>query len=186
MTMLYGPRGEVRARVSPTQTLGVPGTAIYSGYIEEREKSSDLVSRDARYRTFASILSNTSIVAAGIRYYANLIGGAEWTVTPAEADTDAMYAEMGKAALMMDSATPWNRVVRRAAMYRFYGFSVQEWTVARRTDGWFGFSDIAPRSQHTIERWITRLHGQDIRHSPGIPTDKPRDSATPREGAVHR
>ena len=162
MVSLYGPRGEVRARVSPTETLGVPGTAIYAGYIEEREKDRSLISRDARYRTYANILSNTSIVASGIRYYANLIGGAEWAVSPAEDDTDAMYAEMAEAALMMDGDTPWNRVVRRASMYRFYGFSVQEWTMARREDGWFGYSDIAPRAQHTIERWIPDEKGRII------------------------
>ena len=146
----FGPR-----RVAPTDTLGAPGTAIFGGYIEEREKSKDLATPEARYRTYADILSNTSIVAAGIRYYANLVGGATWTVSPSEADSDAMYAELAEAALMMDGATPWNRVVRRAAMYRFYGFSVQEWTMARRMDGWLGYSDIAPRAQSTIERWST-------------------------------
>ena len=144
-----------RQRAAPTETLGAPGVAIYGGYIEEHEKSRDIASRDERYRTYAGILSNTSIVAAGIRYYANLIGGAAWSVSPAEDDTDMMYAELAEAALMMDGATPWSRVIRRAAMYRFYGFSVQEWTVSRREDGWFGYSDIAPRAQNTIERWST-------------------------------
>ena len=47
----------------------------------------------------------------------------------------------------------WARIVRRAAMYRFYGFSIQEWTAKRRPDGLLTLADVAPRSQMTIERW---------------------------------
>ena len=68
-------------RVKPTETLGVPGTAIYGGYVVERERSTDLASHDARYRTYADILANTSIVAAGVRYFVNLVGGAAWSFT---------------------------------------------------------------------------------------------------------
>ena len=75
-------------RIEPTVPIGVPGTALYSGYTEEREKSPDLASHDARYRTYADILSNTSIVAAGVRYFVNLVGGAAWSFAPSEADFD--------------------------------------------------------------------------------------------------
>ena len=142
-----------RRRTRPTDTLGVPGTAVYGGYIEEREKSRDLASHDARYRTYGDILANTSIVAAGVRYFVNLVGKASWSFTPSEDDFDGRYAEYAEAMLTDDPATPWHRVVRRAAMYRFYGFSVQEWTARRRADGLMTFADIAPRAQSTIERW---------------------------------
>jgi hypothetical protein len=51
----------------------------------------------------------------------------------------------------MDSS--WARMVRRAGMYKFHGFSVQEWTARRREDGMIGFADIESRPQFTIERW---------------------------------
>ena len=139
-------------RLRSTETIGTIGVAIYSGYVDDREKSGELT-RHNRYTTYADILSNTSIAAAGIRYYANLCGGAEWTFQPSEMDADGMYAELAESILMLGGITNWTRVVRRAAMYRFYGFSVQEWTAVRRGDGWLGYSDIAPRAQSTIERW---------------------------------
>ena len=140
-------------RIEPTDTLGVPGAALYGGYVQERERSSDLASHDSRYQTYADILSNTSIVAAGVRYFVNLVGGAAWSFAPSEADVGGEYAERTEAMLTRDPVTPWHRVIRRAAMYRFYGFSSQEWTAGRRDDGWLTFADIAPRAQSTIERW---------------------------------
>jgi hypothetical protein len=38
-------------------------------------------------------------------------------------------------------------------MYRFYGFSIQEWTARRRDDGVITLADVAPRAQMTCERW---------------------------------
>ena len=133
--------------------MGSPGVAIYSGYVEDREKSKDLASRDARYRTYSEIFANTSIVAAGTRYFLNLIAKAEWSFTPSDEDSDGKFAELAESMLTEDPETSWHRIVRRAGMYRFYGFSVQEWTARRREDGLLTFSDIAPRAQITIERW---------------------------------
>ena len=147
-------------RVSPTQTVGAAGTANYGGYLVVREKSPELASHDARYRTFANILANTSIVAAGVRYYVNLIGGARWSFSPAQGQRTAQYAELLEAMLTDDPETSWARIVRRAAMYRFYGFSVQEWTATRRGDGMLTLADVAPRAQVTIERWDTDEKGK--------------------------
>ena len=142
-----------RRRVPPQETAGVPGVAIYAGYIDSGETHTDLADPEARYRTFSNILANVSIVAAGVRLYANMMGRTTWTFTPSEADTDGVYAEMCEAALTSDPTTPWHRIVRRASMYRFYGFSLQEWTAKRHEDGHFTFADIAPRAQRTIQRW---------------------------------
>ena len=152
----------LRRRIRPTETVGVPGTAIYGGYVVEDERSSRLSSTEERYRTFSDILANVSIVAAGVRYFLNLIGKSNWTFTPSEEDTDGMYAEMLEQMLMEDPVTPWHRVVRRAAMYRFYGFAIQEWTAVRREDGVLTLLDIAPRAQSTIERWDTDRAGNVI------------------------
>ena len=45
-------------------SMGVPGTALYGGYVVTREKSKDLASHEARHRTYAENLVNTSIIAA--------------------------------------------------------------------------------------------------------------------------
>ena len=147
-------------KVSPTETLGAPGVAVFGGFIQEQEKSADLSSRLERYKTYSQILANTSIVAAGTRYFLNLVAKAEWSFKPAEADVDGKFAELAEEMLVDDPATPWHRIVRRAAMYRFYGFSVQEWTARRREDGLITFSDVAPRAQLTLERWDLDTDGR--------------------------
>ena len=145
--------GRRRRRASPTQTLGVHGTAVYGGYPQTEERNRDLASPDARYRTYSDIVLNTSIVAAGVRYFLNLISKSKWSFTPAEADIGGRFAEMVEQALTEHPSTPWHRIVRRAAMYRFYGFSIQEWTARRTDEGDLTFADVAPRAQVTIERW---------------------------------
>ena len=149
-------------RSGPTDTVGRPGVAVWGGYVEEQETSSDLSSRENRYRTYTDILANTSIVAAGVRHFLNLMGSSPWNFIPADADTDSMYSDRAEAMLTEDPDTPWHRIVRRAAMYRFYGFSIQEWTAKRHKDGYFTFADIAPRSQRTIERWDVSETGKVI------------------------
>lgn len=142
-----------RRKVSPTETAGAPGTAVYGGVVVDGEKNANLASREERYKTYSEILANTSIVAAGTRYFLNLVAKSTWAFEAADADPDGKYAELAKEMLLEDPKTPWPRVVRRAAMHRFYGFSVQEWTAKRRDDGLLTFKDIAPRAQSTITYW---------------------------------
>lgn len=139
--------------VKPTETAGAPGTSVIGGYVQDDEKNANLANRGERYKTYSEVLANTSIVAAGTRYFLNLVAKAEWSFTPSEADTDGRYAELAEEMLTSDPSTPWHRIVRRAAMYRFYGFSVQEWTARRRDDGLLTLADVAPRAQLTIEKW---------------------------------
>ena len=156
----------------PTKTVGRPGFAVYGGYVEENEKDKDLRSRDERYRTYSEILANTSIVAAGTRYFLNLVGSSHWRFTPSDADTDGMYAERAEAMMTSDPATPWHRIVRRSAMYRFYGFAIQELTAQRHKDGWYTIGDIEPRAQRTIERWDIDETGGVL----GVTQRNPQDS----------
>jgi len=149
----------VKRSVRPTETAGAPGTAVIGGYVVENEKTAEL--RDAeRFRTFSEILANTSVVAAGVRYFLNLAAKSGWTFTPAEGDTDGKWAEMAEQILKDDPRTSWSRIVKRACMYRFYGFSVQEWTAKRREDGVITFKDVQPRPQMTIERWDVAPTGE--------------------------
>lgn len=156
-----GRRPDVKAPASvpPTQTIGVGGTAIYGGHIQPIEKDARLTGR-TRYTTFSDILVNVSIVAAGVRYFLNLVAKAGWRVEPADESPRAKELAETVEHMMGDMETPWHRVVRRAAMYRFYGFSVQEWTAKRREDGLVGMDDIEPRPQVTIERWDTEKSGK--------------------------
>lgn len=140
-------------RLTPTQPLGVPGGALYGGWLQQNESSPLLLDHESRYRTYSNILNNTSIVAAGVRYFLNLIGGAGWEIKPSEHRGGEAYAKRVEKMMFKDSDTPWHRIVRRAAMFKFYGFSVQEWTLMRGEGGAFTFMDVSPRPQSTIRRW---------------------------------
>ena len=147
-----------RRRVTPTSTIGAPGTALFGGYVDEKEKNRRLVGVE-KYRTYSQLLANTAIVAAGTRYFLNLTAKAKWTVEAVD-DTPTAIEFKERVEDMMDGMeTPWHRVVRRSAMYRFYGFSVQEWTAMRAEDGSLTMRDIAPRPQITIERWDSNENG---------------------------
>lgn len=143
----------------PTETVGAPGFTIYSGWLQTREKDSRL-NGTQRYITYSDILANTTIVAAGVRYFVNLVAKATWTVQPADESTEAEAMAEKIEDIMHNMTTPWSRVVRRTSMGRFYGFSIQEWTM--KTDeetGELVYMDIEPRPQRTIEQWDTDESG---------------------------
>jgi hypothetical protein len=151
--------GGIRSsRVKPTESLGHPGTAVYGGYVIERDNDPKLTGVE-RYRTFSEILANCSVAAAGVRYFLNLTAKATWAFIPADHPRGEELAKLAEEMLTKDPDTSWARIIRRAAMYRFYGFSIQEWTAKRRPDGLLTFSDIAPRAQMTIERWDINTDG---------------------------
>lgn len=106
-----------------------------------------------KWKTFAENMANVSIVAAAVRYFLNLASNADWKFRPASDHPEGRrYAELLEET-REDLETTWARVVRRAVMYRFMGFSVQEWATKRRSDGVVTFADIEPRAQKTITRW---------------------------------
>lgn len=150
-----GAAGGTMPRGKPYSEMGVSGTAIYAGYIRILERSSDWVGRQ-RYIKSSEIVVNASIVAAGVHYFLNLIAHPKWSVKPNPANdksAEAIKAAEFVESVLHDMKTPWSRVVRRAGMYRFHGFGIQEWIAKKRKDGNVGISDVEPRPQHTIERW---------------------------------
>lgn len=148
-----------RPKVSPSKTVGAPGTAIFGGYIVDNEKNQDL-SGTKKFTTYANILANTSIVAAGTRYFLNLIAKADWTVDPVD-DTPKARELAERVELIQDRMkTPWNQVIKRTATYRFYGYSWQEWTAMMLKEGFIGMRNIQPRPQRTIEQWDRDDHGE--------------------------
>lgn len=139
--------------VAPFTEQGVVGTVVYSGYIHTREKSAKWTGQQ-KYMTIADMAVNTSIIAAGVRYTSGLVAHPKWTIRPAiEKDAEAEAAAELVESIINDLTTPWSHVVRRAYMYKFYGFGLQEWTAKRRTDGKIGLLNVAPRPQFTIDRW---------------------------------
>jgi hypothetical protein len=150
------------AKVSqPFSVLGAEGTVIIGGYVQEIEHDSKL--RGTRkYRTYSNILANTSIVSAGVRLFLNLCTKAAWRVDPADDSEEAQKIAYIVKNVMEDMETPFHRVVRRAAMFRFYGFSIQEWTAKRREDGVIGYRDCDPRAQRTIEKWQQDENGRIV------------------------
>lgn len=167
-TFFSGISDRLRRRVAPSKTIGTSGTVVLAGFVESNEKN-PRVRGDERYKTWSDMLSNVDVIGASVRYYLNLGAKATWTVEPADDTPAAKDVAEFVDDVIHDLRKPWHRVVRRALMYRYYGFSVQEWTAKRRDDGKVGFLDIDPRPQSTIERWDTEPDGQVLGVTQRIP-----------------
>lgn len=139
-------------KVKPQTTVGTPGIVMYGGYLEDGEVDSTLRNTE-KYRTYSNLLANVTIIATGVRFFLNLVAKASWTVEPTNNSRKAKKIAKELEYMMGDMQTPWHRIIRRAAMYRFYGFSIQEWTAKRNDNSNIAFLDIEPRPQITIERW---------------------------------
>jgi len=146
---------------TPTAIRGTSGVKVVGGYVQRDEKNQLLVGQQ-RYVTWADMIANTSIIAAGARYYLNLLAKANWTLDPADESEEAEKLAERTFEIIHGMRRPWSRVIRTAGMYRFYGFSVQEWIAKREEDGTFGLLDIAQRPQNTIEQWDTEADGNVI------------------------
>ena len=143
---------------SPTAENGTPGFSVYGGYVQSHERDQRLVGKE-KYRTFGNMVANTTIIAAGTRYFLNLVGGADWSVTPANDSDEAKEKAELVEKMIHDMDSSWNSVTRRASMYRFHGFSIQEMVAKRGEDGSLVMKNVKARPQETIERWDTNKHG---------------------------
>lgn len=146
-------------RRTPFAPTGHMGTNVHQGFIFEEEKDSTLTGT-LKYKTYSNLLLNTTIVAAGVRYFLNLAAKATWRIEPIDDSDEAQRISDLVTEIIHEMETPWARVVRRASMYRFYGFSIQEVTAKKRDDGVVGLLDVAPRPQKTITRWDVDIHGK--------------------------
>lgn len=146
---------ELIQKVAPTQTIGSAAIQQAGGMVFTVERNPLLVG-EKRFDTYDVMIRNTTIVAAGVRLFLNLLARAEWTMNPAEGEEDNPRAqEIADLAyeMMFDMSTPWSTIVRKQAMYRFQGFAVQEWTAKKRDDGTIGMLDVENRPQRSISRW---------------------------------
>lgn len=137
---------------SPFNRVGVPGYAVTGGYILPKDADGRLSSQQ-RYKLFSENFVNVAIVGTAVRNFLDLVSGAQWAFKPKNDSANGEDAAEFVQDVFEDMETPFERVVRRASMYKFYGFSIQEWTAKPREDGRIGFVDIEPRPQSTIEQW---------------------------------
>lgn len=146
---------------APMQELGVGGSQLWGGYLISNEKNADLVGT-AQYQTYSSLLANVSIIAASLRMYLGMVAGAEWKVQASDPENpqSVEIAEQVEELLFEKIKTPWHRIVRRMAMYKYMGFSCMEWVAKKMDDGRVGFKDVQTRPQVTIERWFVDPHGE--------------------------
>lgn len=157
----YPYTGPVKTMGSTRRSIGSSGVVISNGYIADNERNST-VAGENKWKTYSDILANVSIVAAGTRHFLNLISRAQWRVEPSDNSAEAVkIAELIEKNLY-DMETSWPMIVRRGAMYRFLGFSVQEWRTKKDAEGNIIFADISPRPQSTITRWDLDDNGSVI------------------------
>lgn len=149
-----------RTSVTPTKPQGVSGTGYFGGFVSTRERNPSLIGQQ-KYTTLDELVRNQATVAASVRYILEMTSHASWAFDPID-DTDEAkkYAEKTEEMLTRSLVTPWHRIVRRAATYRFYGFSLQEWIGKRSKEGLFVLHDIQARPQRTIIRWDVRETGE--------------------------
>lgn len=139
-------------RVSPFKEAGVSGTAVFGGYVENQEKNPKLANGE-RWRTAADMLANISIIAAGVRYYLNLVAKPAWIAEPADDSPQAQEFADFLTSVMNDMDTGWSKVIRQGALHKYHGFAILEWVATKRPDGMTGIGRIELRPSHTIERW---------------------------------
>ncbi len=145
-------------KFKPGDELGVGGAVITDGFLLDREKDNRLVGSQ-RYITYSDIIANTSIVGTGVRRLLGLVVKTSWSWEPADDTPQAQDVADFVEDCFVNMLTPWNRVVQRAAMFRFYGFALAEWIAKKRDDGRIGYLDIQARPQSTIYRWFAERSG---------------------------
>jgi len=180
-----GRRPDIRAgRVRPTEQVGTISTAIYGGTIQSVEKDAKLVGTE-KYRTFGEMLANICIVAASVRFFLNMVSKAKWKVEAPEG-SGAQGQELAERTqeILDNMDTPLQRVVRKAAMFPFYGFAALEWTMRKAEDGTIEIASVDNRPQVTIERWDTEPSGKVLAILQRNPQTQV-ETAIPREKLIY-
>jgi len=158
--LIFGNRSTAsRGGGNAFDTAGFGGSAVFGGVVTTNERNSKLVGAQ-RWKTAADLLTNISIVAAGLRYFLNLTARPAWRVEPANDTPAAKQAAEFIDSVLHGTDQSWSRIVRRCAMYRFYGFGIHEWQAKRRDDGKIGLAKIRVRPCSTIEKWDVDEEGE--------------------------
>lgn len=159
-----------REGARPTKQQGVSGFVVLGGHLQQNERNPKLIGQE-RWRTAARILTNISIVAAGVRYMLNLIARPAWRFEPANDSAEAKEMAEFAESVLKDIRGSWTGTVRRMALYRFHGFGIHEWVAKKRDDGKIGIEAIHVRPCHTVERWDVDASGDVL----GVEQRRPQD-----------
>jgi len=138
--------------VKPLKEQGVSNVMTYGGFLATAERNRNLQGQE-KFKTYNDIVSNCSIVAASIRFYTNVLTNSQWRVNPVDDTAEAQrYAEFVETAMhTMDSS--WDRIVRRAAGFKFSGCSISEWIARRNDDGTVNYLNIEARAPGSVVQW---------------------------------
>lgn len=148
-----------RRSTSIKKPSGTTGVRHHAGYIATYERNPKL-RRERRYEEFSEMLLNQPVIAASVRAFLQIIKRTKWQVKPIEGDANSKRYAEALEEVMDNIAGGWAQFVQRQAAFVFWGFALSEWTATALGSGVIGFSDIQPRSQHTINRWEIQDDGE--------------------------
>ena len=149
---LFNFNPQVPTNDNPFERIGRDATLYFLGQIQERERNFKLKGRQ-KYVTYAKIYNECTEISASVDWALSLVGNANWSVLPADGDTNDDIAKQFEKMIFDDPITSWDEINKRAAMSKFYGFSLQE-IVLKQDGGTITIDDIYPVPQQTIDRWI--------------------------------
>ena len=137
--------------------LGTTAQSISGGFVATDDRLPRMTGPQ-RYDVMLEMIQDFTIIASGVRLFLNLIAKSNWNVIPPKDEHgEPVPGAQEKADLiaemMNDMTIPWSRIVRKLAMYRFYGFAISEWVMEKRDDGVIGMRSIEHRPQKSISRW---------------------------------
>jgi len=135
-----------------TQAQGSRAWRHSGGFIHTYEKN-PLLSRYKKYETYSEMFVNHPVISAGMRAFLSIIQKTEWTLEPIEGNATSESYAQDIQEIFDNMETKLPQVMRRSAMYVYYGFGLQEWIAKKLESGLIGIKDIEPRAQHTIYRW---------------------------------
>jgi hypothetical protein len=141
-----------RVAAKPYTEQGTAGFTSAGGYIVTAEKNA-AVAGPNRWHTAQDLLTNVSIIAASVRYSLNLISRPAWRADPPSDKPEAKAMAEFVEEVINGADTSWARIVRRAAVYRYHGFNLQEWVAKKRDDGKIGIQSVEQRPAHTVRKW---------------------------------
>lgn len=142
----------VRRSVRSTSTVGFNGAYTYNGFVQTGERDARL-SGIEKYNTYMEMVLNRAIIGASVRYIFNLVEKPAWRIKPSEDSEQAEIFARRLQVIIDEMATPLPQIVRKASLFKFFGFDLQEWTARRLDNGDIGIRDIESRPQSTIRRW---------------------------------
>lgn len=151
----FGKNGEPKSK--PKTDYETPlshfGALHTSGKLLNRDYNDSINTRDKKYQTYGKIIDNVPIVSAGVTATLDLVSSANWVFTPSEADVDRKYVKLAEQIFYKNLDNSFKNIVKRAAMYKFYGFFVGEIVTKTDKKGNVLLKNISFIPQSTVSGW---------------------------------